>query len=355
MRIFFVSTIALISIIQGCSGDQSLNVPSVFAVRKTKHPASTAVFGIARGGAVQDTPRDGTVSVVSKTGAIVGGAVAVSPKSTTSDFIADLFSPKKIGWTISLAINLIYLFFYFFNQPPRCGHASAGFCVTNLNENQRCPDRMNSHTWAFIVDCIFTVVGLKAKAAPEIEAAGPFMKYGLVFTIFSHGLLHGVLGLLVSCTDKTFDGAVALFGAFSVLISYFVVFASGNLTDVLGPILGQVGNIALGLVAGWLCVQLSGENGENGVSSIFLITQLLATAAATLFPKGDGLNPKLGLSFIPPCLISLIELVYCCDPSTGGASLFNKLGGHVWYDVFLHTSVLIALIDGPTGKKPEEV
>jgi hypothetical protein len=171
------------------------------------------------------------------------------------------------------------------------------------------------------------------------------MRYGLIFTIFSHGCLHAVLGLLVSCTSKPFKGAIALFAAFSTLISYFVVASAGSLETWK--------NLVLAVVTGFLCVILSGGNGEHAVSLIFLITQLLSTAAGSLCTQGDGLSPKLELSFIAPCLISLIELVYCCDPDKGSTSLFNQFGGHVWYDVFLNISVLIALIDGPTGKKRE--
>mmetsp|Transcript_6338 Transcript_6338/g.15702 ORF Transcript_6338/g.15702 Transcript_6338/m.15702 type:complete len:339 (-) Transcript_6338:127-1143(-) len=337
MRVFSVSIVAaLILLIQGCSGKGSLNAPSVFAVRNTKHPASTAVFGMPRGGAVRDVPPTA--------GLMVGGAIDGPPTSTTiSDFISGLFSPKKIGWTISFVINLAYLYYFFqvrASQEPGCDYSSGGFCVTNFKpQTETCPP-LNSHTFAFIVDCIFTAVGF---LVPSALQGGE--KYALIGIIFGHGCLHALLGLVVSCTNKPFWGAVALFAAFSVAISYIIVDSIGSLS--------RVANIVLGLAAGFLCVFLSGSNGENGISSIFLITQLLSTAGGSLFPKGDGLSPKLGLSFIAPCLVSLIELVYCCDPSTGGASLFNKLGGHMWYDVFLHTSILIALIYGPTGKPDE--
>ncbi len=191
---------------------------------------------------------------------------------------------------------------------------------------------MNSHTWAFLVDMYFTYLGLKAPTKRTDIA-----RYGLVFTIFSHGLLHGVLGLWVKCGTLPLPGGAQIFTVFGALISYFILETMIKEYVIV--------KLSLAAVAGWLTITLAGPDGRDGVSSIFLITQLLASLGATLFAS-DAIEDmaKLGNSFVPPCLISLIELLYCCEGDA--ASLFNKLGGHVWYDLFLHRSVLIAISDG---------
>ena len=162
---------------------------------------------------------------------------------------------------------------------------------------------------------------------------------------FFHGGLHALLGLKQECSPNPFPGALAIFGVFASVTGYFVVHTIA--TDF-----HQLIKLGVAAVTGALCVVLAGPGGSDGISSIFLITQLLASSVPTFFPLENG--RRVGLSFVAPCLISLIELVYCCDPSTGGPSLFNKIGGHVWYDLSLHISFILALIDGPTPKKNEE-
>jgi len=330
MRLSFVSALALIAVMMplqasaGVSSRSSIDTPSVFAVRKSPSPTSTAVFGIPRGGAAP----------------VKAKAPVVKLEPPTS--ISDLFSKERLGWTISLFINLAYLVVYFArraNAPAPCGFEKAGFCVTNLPECVTGDNPLfNSHTYAFIVDMIYTYFGLKVKN-PNHTA---FIQLGLVLTIFAHGCLHGLLGLLINCGAVIFPGAIEVFTAFAILITFFVLQSTGDFETPT--------RVVLSLIGGWLTKELAGDQGQNGISSIFLVTQLFASLAS-VFRPGDFIydNQKLGNSFVPPCLISFIELTFCCDGN--GASLFNKIGGHVWYDVFLHRAVYFSLLDGKDKPK----
>eukprot|EP00581_Thalassiosira_minuscula_P006869 CAMPEP_0183704164 /NCGR_PEP_ID=MMETSP0737-20130205/1594_1 /TAXON_ID=385413 /ORGANISM="Thalassiosira miniscula, Strain CCMP1093" /LENGTH=348 /DNA_ID=CAMNT_0025930985 /DNA_START=93 /DNA_END=1139 /DNA_ORIENTATION=+ len=343
MRLLFFSAFALTSVsaimpLQGSaakvgvvSSRSSLDVPSLFAVRNNPPSPTSAVFGIPRGGARDVAKANAPVKVTS----ISGGELNLP---------SDIFSKEKLGWTISLAINLAYLFFFFKNNyftdpaPAPCLSANGGFCVTGLlPDGSACKSNLwNSHTWAFMVDMVFTYLGLQAKTNRS-----KIVQYGLVFTIFSHGLLHAALGLLVKCAGVNIPGGDEVFMAFAAVISFAVLFVSAQFEN--NDFLKKLGLSAFG---GWLTLQLAGTDGENGSSSIFLITQILASLSVVFFPGNNIQNmEELGHSFVFPCLISLIELVYCCN-GNGGASLFNKLGGHVWYDIFLHRSVLLAIENG---------
>jgi len=333
MRLSFISALALISAImpvQGAveqvgvaSSRSSLDSPSLFAVRKNPpSPTSTsAVFGIPRGGAGAVA----SAKAPAKPTSIVGGGLKLP---------SDIFSKEKIPWTISLVINLVYVFFFFqrISAPVPCDFAKAGFCVTGLKDGE-CSLLFNSHTWAFIVDMVFTYLGLTSRTnRPKL------VQYVLVSTIFSHGLLHGVLGSYAKCGALLIPGGDAIFTVFAAFISFAVLFVGSSLPPL------QMG--ALSAFGGWLTLKLAGPDGSYGVSSIFLITQILVSLSSVFFPGKNIKNmEELGHSFVPPCLISLIELLYCCDGG-GGESLFNQLGGHVWYDIFLHRSVLVAIRNG---------
>lgn len=194
---------------------------------------------------------------------------------------------------------------------------------------------MNSHTWAFLVDMYYTYRGLTITTNRR-----KVVQYGLVSSIFSHGLLHGLLGTWAKCGSVTIPGGEQVFMVFAAGISFAVLFVGARFQT-----LDILKKLMLSAAGGWLTLKLAGHHGENGVSSIFLITQIIASLSSVFFPGNNIANiEELGNSFVPPCLISLIELIYCCDGD--GASLFNKLGGHVWYDLFLHRSVLLAINNG---------
>ena len=311
----------------GVSFRSSLDTPSLFAVRKTPQSlASKSVFEITRGGTAPTTN---------------------AKVATKRVDVSDIFSKEKIGWTISLGINLLYLYFFFarLNQhkaAPTCDFYPLAFCVTNYDKaNKTCPPAMNSHTWAFIVDCIYTYLGIKAPTTK-----GSLYKGVLIFAILSHGSLHAALGIIAKCGGGTLPGAMALFGGFATVISYSVVSVTGSF--------GLVTNLLLAAVCGLLTVVLSGPDGSNGVSSIFLITQLAASLVVSITPKKQVPITdiaKIGNSFVYPCIISLIEFLFCCGDSPDNPGFFNRIGGHVWYDIFLHRSILFAISDGVESNK----
>ena len=328
MRLSFVSALAAISALQ-VSGEQfgaaagrrsSLDTPSLFAVRKNAAAASShaAVFGIPRGGATAAAPAK----------ASTGAALQVN----------DIFSKEKRGWTIGLCVNLLYLYF-FFNRPggaQTCDFAAGGFCVTNYDKvTNTCP-LSNSHTWSFVADAFFTYLGIKAPTNRP-----PLMRWGLVATILSHGILHAALGVN-GCGGSEFPGALALFGTFGALISYFIIESTANFSIL--P------KLVLTALCTYFTVALAGPGGSDGISSIFLISQLVATGVVTVTAPGALKDmAKIGNAFVLPCLISLVELLFCCGDGPNGQGLFNKFGGHVWYDIFLHRCIVMAISDGATS------
>ena len=220
----------------------------------------------------------------------------------------------------------------FANEIQLCGVEKAGFCVTNM---AGCAEGslMNSHIWAFLVDMYFTYRGFVVPTNRSKLA-----KYFLISSIFSHGLLHGALGSpLAKCGMMAIEGGEQIFMVFAGFISFAVLQVGSNI--------GLLMKLVLSAVSGWLTLKLAGPGGDNGVSSIFIITQIIASLSSVFAPSGAFKNfEEMGWGFVPPCVISLIEFLYCCDGS--GASLFNKLGGHVWYDLFLHRSVILAIQNG---------
>jgi len=328
MRVSFISVLALILAmmpLHASDGNQavgsatssgrrsSLDTPSTFAVRKKS--GNPAMFGVPRGGA----------------------APAAKAQVATPTFkVDDVLSKEKIGWFIGLLLNLVYLFFFFQRRSTgaSCDYTAGGFCVTNYDfKDESCP-LSNSHTWAFLADCYYTYKGIKAPTNRS-----ELMRWVMIIAIFGHGALHAALGVM-GCGGSEFQGAVTLFTIFTAGISYAIVASVAKFEVWV--------NIIITAIASYLTVFLAGPNGSNGISSIFLITQLLATLIVSITPNNGAMNDmaKIGNAFVLPCGVSLMELLLCCGDGSTSQGIFNKLGGHVWYDIALHRCLVMAIPNG---------
>ncbi len=248
---------------------------------------------------------------------------------------------KNIGWAISLVLSFTYLFLLLSNgsSSSSCSYSQDGFCVTNLSTNSAgmkvCPADSNSHLWAWQVDAVFTVLvvalGLMTKA--DQSTIG-----GLIAAVLVHGLLHNFFAKN-NCALPPTSGSALLFanvayGGFTYLISYLAI------KTVNAPLSLNLIASALGaLVTVWL----SQPDKPYGISPIFMFTQILCSVVFFFNTKKN--TQLMGDLFVLPCLTSILELTFCCGDGKG-AGFFNKIGGHVWYDLFLHISLLATYFPG---------
>lgn len=271
------------------------------------------------------------------------------PNTPTKAFISWLkegdygrVSKDNIGWAISFALSVIYLLLLVFYEPTNvCKGNADGFCVTNYDfETKSCPVGDNSHHWAFIADVIFTIAAVLYPAVVGPPNGGTNVWIGCVIAIAAHGAIHNFLnstGCHLSGTSSPL-GRI-LYAGFTWFLSMFTLSQFGTLALWL--------NFIISVALATLTLGLSCES-NKGVAAIFLVTQLLASGTVLFIPKPGGpFTPLVGKLFIAPCTVSIIELIACCKEN-GTPGLFNQLGGHVWYDVALHASLLATLI------KPKE-
>jgi hypothetical protein len=85
-------------------------------------------------------------------------------------------------------------------------------------------------------------------------------------------------------------------------------------------------------------LKIANGDGNNSIAFLFGSTQLLVTAAGAFFPDPKYTTKLVGQTFIFPIIVSLLEYSEC-------APFLSKVGGHAWYDITLHISVLCSLLD----------
>jgi len=256
-------------------------------------------------------------------------------------------SDPRGGWAIALIFSVIYLVLLLSKNPKAasgsstCHYCSDGFCVTNFSpEDGSCP-QPNSHRWAWQEDAIFTV--LAVVLGNMTRASSPAIM-GNVAVILVHGLLH--LYFDYNKCDITegptgLSANVVAYAVFIALLSYVAI----NRAYPNHTALSVIGSIAVTAVT----VLLSQPDWGYGVSPIFMTTQLLVSFLGVSSTNGLG-NTKMGYLFTLPCIVSIIELVFCCD-GNGDPGFFNKIGGHAWYDFVLHIAVLSSYFPDPDDDK----
>ena len=245
---------------------------------------------------------------------------------------------KKMGYGVALFFSVIYLIEILFQGVPECGYHTQGFSVANFNPNLDECLNQNSHIWAWKEDCVFTIIvialGIKIDAGAKKTSS-------LAAIIFGHGFLHKWISGK-KCYVPPFNGKLNIYaniayGVFTAFISFFVL----HMANVSAAV-EITGTIAVPI----LTVYLSQPKMLGSVSPIFLTTQLLVSFLG-VFSDSEAFTQIVGDLFALPCLVSLIELTfYCVD---GNKSLFTKWGGHIWYDFFLHISVVATLLPAKTA------
>lgn len=251
-----------------------------------------------------------------------------------------LIPEGKTGWVASLVFSFIYLGLLLNESfKPPCDYKSDGFCVTHFNpDTGMCKLHSNSHFWAFAIDMVFTGLAFVLGNATGAEKSEII---SIAAVIVVHGFLHGFFDykqcLIPSSPDQELTPilifANAAYFGFTALVSYVALNMAMLPTSIV-----LIGTLA---VAG-LTVYLSQPTQGNGISPIFMTTQLLVSVLGLFDNKGQ-FSDLLGNMFALPCFVSLVELLSCCS-SKDTPGFFNKIGGHVWYDFFLHSAVLSSFI-----------
>eukprot|EP00978_Attheya_sp_CCMP212_P038394 scaffold189961_cov29-Attheya_sp.AAC.1 len=248
-------------------------------------------------------------------------------------------SRAKLGWRVAFVLSVIYLILLLSKVAPSCNYSLDGFCVTNYDPIAKSCEPQNSHVWAWKEDVIFTVAAFLLQIVIDPKA-GPMAwvkVLGVAVAIFSHGFLHRSLAdCATPPSGPNILGNLA-YGAFTAFISFLILTMGGLDTKT-------VTNIAITIVVTIVTVSLSQPNRHLGVSPIFMTTQLLASGVGAFSKAPPSMvNSLTGDLFIAPCLVSIIELMCCCNGDSD-RGWFNKLGGHAWYDFFLHISILSTLL-----------
>jgi len=303
-------------------------------------------------------PRGGTSTVPKKNGRNMKVPTsskipdAIHNGETTNNMVSKWFrggentiivSKDMRGWVISFVLSLVYLVLFILpNRSTSCSVDEAGFCVKNLAECRKgSPGGIgNSMIWAWKVDVVFTVIAILFPIFNGKPHGGTGQWLGGILMIFSHGLYHRHLALLNCPAAKVTEVGLVEYSVFVFIVSAFTAGGFGDPKTLKAHLMIALSSTAL--------ITFLTAKTHGSASPIFLVAQIIAPAMS-LFSPHDNVTSLAGYAFIAPIFVSIIELVFCCNGSND-PSWFNKIGGHVWYDFFLHLAVILGLLQPKGGK-----
>jgi hypothetical protein len=251
----------------------------------------------------------------------------------------------KFPWVLCTIFSFIY--FYLFSQVSTANPQPpfeetgliGGFCVWGEPApelNTGCKNNINSHMYAWYEDAVFTMIVVGAYYYGGMKETVTYVALGGI--VFFHGLLHFYLSTQLNCLTNIKDEKVVELGWTLYLIFAFflslVIFGIGFF-DPYGWKLVLLASSAVTAVTYHLA------SGGGPGSTDWLLSTLFATSHPIASVTGCFTTSPLftnlqGWIFLVATLDGIVELMFC-------ESFLKQYGGHIFYDLFLHTAVIVSL------------
>jgi hypothetical protein len=258
----------------------------------------------------------------------------------------------KFPWVLCTIFSFVY--FYLFSQvstanPPLPFDKTGligGFCVWGnpAPDDKGCTKNTNSHMYSWYEDAVFTMIVVGAYFYGNKKDTIIYIALGGV--VFFHGLLHFFLSTERHCLTSSDDPTILAYGWFLYLIFAFflsvIISGIGFLVEYncTGTLVKEKYRLRLVLLASsvvtFITYQLAHHAGTDWLLSALFATSHPIASVTGLCSKSPIFTNLLGFIFLAATLEGIVELMAC-------QSFLIPLGGHIWYDLFLHTAVLLAL------------
>jgi hypothetical protein len=287
-------------------------------------------------------PRGGAVA---KTNAVAKSnpeAAAVQKKSHLEFDIPALLKHPRFPWFVCTVLSGRYFLLFVKNggiPTVPSEFLKDGFCVTGLKgsmpiEGKRCSASLgNSHQFAWGIDVLYTIIALVLPYTKlcYTKQRLPLILNSLVFAliIVGHGVLHAAISSASCGKGGNLPGPYSAYIAILMAVDVFGFSSIPSMPD------GFKKSLALIAALTALTLQLT----TTSVSGFFMISGLVVSVTGFVAPNPKTVTPQLGWSFIPACIVCLLEFVKC-------DSILVQYGGHAYYDFFLHLAMIVSLLFG---------
>jgi hypothetical protein len=249
----------------------------------------------------------------------------------------------KFPWVLCTIFSFIYfcLFHQVSKADPHFEETGliGGFCVWGFpktpDPNNGCKNNnINSHMFAWYEDAVFTMIVVGAYYYGGKKDIMTYVALGGI--VFFHGFLHFILSTQLDCLTNIEDPKIVKIGWYLYLIFAFflslVTFGLGFLKQYGLPLV----LLASSVVTAFTYYLAYGTGNTNWLLSTLFATSHPIASVTGWLTKSPLFTNLLGWIFLAATLDGIVELRFC-------ESFLKQYGGHIYYDLFLHTAVIASL------------
>jgi hypothetical protein len=251
----------------------------------------------------------------------------------------------KLPWVLCTIFSCIY--FYLFTQDSSTDPGFektgliGGFCVWGFpktpDPTNGCKNiSMNSHMFAWYEDAVFTMIVVGAYFYGGKKETMTYVALGCI--VFFHGFLHLFLSAGLHCLTNIDNPTVQKLGwLFYLIFAFFLSLATFGIGFLKQ---WEPHGLPLVLLASSVVTAvtylLAKGTGPNWLLSALFATSHPIASVTGCFSKSPVFNNLQGWIFLAATIDGIVELMFC-------KHFLKQYGGHIYYDLFLHTAVIASL------------
>jgi hypothetical protein len=275
-----------------------------------------------------------------------------APKSAFYIMVASLMTPVKLPWALCAVFSFYYFWLFTEVSKPKPDDFEnygllGGFCVWGKPHDplpiEGCVTNVNSHMIAFLEDMLMTFLvaffyqtrGRYNRIDGDDSSGEAIIYVAIGGIIFFHGALHFSLSVGLQCLTSSAPEWLAhigwiLYATFAFFLT-LIIFGIGFAAEY-----GWSKIVAASVFLTGVTCYLAHDAGIE-----WLLTALFATShpigsVAGLLSKSPRFTQIAGWLFLLATIDGIIELTRC-------ETFLKQYGGHIWYDLFLHSAIIAVL------------
>jgi len=247
---------------------------------------------------------------------------------------------RRLPWVLCTLFGVLYVVAFFMAEHVYDSTLLLGFCTWGW---PRTPDQAigcgggpaNSHMIAFGIDMLACVIIIWLYLKNHKQTGQETIYITFLFVTASHGMLHNCIYSVLDCYIDITEIPSTILG---LCYGVFAIFSCFMIAVILWLGFGLTKKVFAASVL-FAAFTVSLCNPSSGkvwfLPALFCVVHPLASLTA-LFSDHLSFSKSVGWIFLLATFVGILELLTC-------PRFFRDIGGHFWYDFFLHAAVIAAL------------
>jgi hypothetical protein len=269
-------------------------------------------------------------------------------KTSLHGAAADWFGPDLLPWWLCTFSSALYCFLFYLRACRNVDSIGVGlqdgFCVGGSPEPLPSGECNNSHENSWKVDVVLAMFTISTVWIGDTPA--PFwLALPIAIVIVSHGFMHTWIAHGGWCAEEEGQSCEIPEDCDPVYFQVFVWMLASATNVLLGPagldpqmLAAKAAVTAFEAPAIIYFISTLKEWPLSGlVATTHVMVSFTSLITCLFFANNPLVTSVFGWSFLAATGVGLVELLFC-------KCFLKAVGGHVWYDIVLHGSMIVSLL-----------